>query len=60
MLQRLLEPKWQRGGPITLASDIPDTNTYVLTPDGQRFAIFYTKIGNRVLRPLMALSLIHI
>jgi hypothetical protein len=30
------------------------SNSYVLTPDGQRFAIFYTKIHNRVLRPLMA------
>ncbi len=33
---------------------VEHSNTYVLTPDGQRFAIFYTKIGNRVLRPLMA------
>jgi hypothetical protein len=30
------------------------SNTYVLTDDGQRFAIFYTKVHNRVLRPLMA------
>ena len=30
------------------------SNTYVLTDDGQRFAIFYTKVYNRVLRPLMA------
>jgi hypothetical protein len=30
------------------------SNTYVLTEDGQRFAIFYTKIHNRLLRPLMA------
>ncbi|MFT4165239.1 MAG: hypothetical protein QM650_08350 [Microlunatus sp.] len=30
------------------------SNTYVLTDDGQRFAIFYTKIHDRVLRPLMA------
>lgn len=30
------------------------SNTYVLTDDGQRFAVFYTKIHNRVLRPLMA------
>ena len=37
-----------------LIRKVEHTNTYVLTPDGQRFAIFYTKIGNRVLRPLMA------
>ena len=30
------------------------SNIYVLTPDGQRFAIFYTKLHNRLLRPLMA------
>ncbi len=30
------------------------SNTYVLTDDGQRFAVFYTKVHNRVLRPLMS------
>jgi hypothetical protein len=30
------------------------TNTYRITPDGQRIAIFYTKIHNRLLRPLLA------
>jgi hypothetical protein len=30
------------------------SNTYVLTPDGQRFAFSYTKIQNRLLRPLLA------
>jgi hypothetical protein len=30
------------------------TNTYRLTPAGQRVAIFYTKIYNRLLRPLLA------
>jgi hypothetical protein len=30
------------------------SNTYVLTNDGQRFAIFYTKVHNRLLRPLLA------
>ena len=30
------------------------SNTYVLTDDGQRFAVFYTKVHNRLLRPLMA------
>ena len=37
-----------------LIERLQHTNTYVLTADGQRFAIFYTKVGNRVLRPLMA------
>ena len=26
----------------------------MLTPDGTRFAIFYTKLHNRLLRPLLA------
>jgi hypothetical protein len=30
------------------------TNTYQLTTEGQRVAIFYTKIHNRLLRPLLA------
>jgi hypothetical protein len=30
------------------------SNTYLLTDDGQRFAIFYTKIHNRLLRHLLA------
>ena len=30
------------------------SNTYVVTPDGQRVAVFYTKIHNRLLRPLIA------
>jgi hypothetical protein len=33
---------------------IEHTNRYVLTPDGTRFAFFYTKLHNRLLRPLMA------
>jgi hypothetical protein len=33
---------------------LPRSNTYVLTEDGQRFAIFYTKLHNRLLRPLLA------
>jgi predicted MarR family transcription regulator len=32
----------------------PHTNTYDLTADGQRVAIFYTKIHDRLLRPLIA------
>ena len=27
------------------------TNTYDLTPDGQRVAVFYTKVHDRLLRP---------
>jgi len=30
------------------------SNTYVLTADGQRIAIFYTKVHDRLLRPLIA------
>jgi hypothetical protein len=33
---------------------LPRSNTYVLTQDGQRFAIFYTKVHNRLLRPMLA------
>ncbi len=33
---------------------LEQSNSYVLTDDGQRFAVFYTKIHNRLLRPLMA------
>jgi uncharacterized protein (TIGR02246 family) len=32
------------------------SNTYVLTPDGTRVAIFYTKIYGRLLRPLLAVD----
>ena len=37
-----------------LIERLPGRNHYRLTPDGQRFAVFYTKIHNRLLRPLMA------
>ena len=33
---------------------IEHTHTYVLTPEGQRLAIFYTKLHDRLLRPLAA------
>ncbi len=33
---------------------IPRTHTYALTPEGQRVAIFYTKLYHRLLRPLAA------
>ncbi len=37
-----------------LITRVPGHNRYQLTPDGQAFAIFYTKVHNRVLRPLLA------
>ena len=37
-----------------LIERLPQTNTYVLTNEGQRVAIFYTKVHNRLLRPLLA------
>jgi hypothetical protein len=33
---------------------IDRTNRYVLTPDGIKVAVFYTKLHNRLLRPLLA------
>jgi hypothetical protein len=37
-----------------LVTRVPHRNLYALTTDGLRFAIFYTKVHDRVLRPLMA------
>jgi hypothetical protein len=37
-----------------LITRIPHTNRYRLTDDGLRFAIFYTKVHDRLLRPLLA------
>ena len=37
-----------------LITRIPSRNLYRLTDDGLAFAIFYTKVHNRVLRPLLA------
>jgi hypothetical protein len=37
-----------------LIERLPRSNTYVLTPDGTRVAVFYTKIHGRLLRPLIA------
>jgi hypothetical protein len=37
-----------------LIARLPGRNIYRITPDGQRFAVFYTKLHNRLLRPLMA------
>ena len=33
---------------------LPRTNTYLTTPEGLRVALFYTKVHDRVLRPLVA------
>src|SRR5674536_362966 len=33
---------------------IEHTNTYVLTPDGQRFAVLHSRPGRRLLRPRLA------
>jgi hypothetical protein len=37
-----------------IVTRIPHRNMYALTGDGLRFAVFYTKVHDRVLRPLMA------
>jgi hypothetical protein len=37
-----------------LIQRIPHTNTYTLTPDGTKVAVFYTKVHDRLLRPLVA------
>ena len=37
-----------------LITRLPGTNRYRLTTDGLRFAIFYTKVHDRLLRPLLA------
>jgi hypothetical protein len=37
-----------------LIERLEGTNTYLLTSDGQRVAVFYTKLYDRLLRPLLA------
>jgi predicted MarR family transcription regulator len=37
-----------------LIQRLPRSNTYVLTSDGVRFALFYTKVHDRLLVPLLA------
>ena len=37
-----------------LIQRIPGTNTYTLTPEGMRVAVFYRKVHDRLLRPLVA------
>jgi hypothetical protein len=39
-----------------LIERIPRSNTYTLTPDGLRVAVFYNKVHERLLRPLIAAS----
>jgi hypothetical protein len=36
-----------------LIARLPHSNTYILTPDGIRVAVFYSKLQNRLLRPLL-------
>jgi len=36
-----------------LIQRVPHTNTYTLTPEGQRVAVFYTKLHRRLLGPLL-------
>ena len=36
-----------------LIQRLPHSNTYLLTPEGIRVAVFYTKLQNRLLRPLL-------
>ena len=36
-----------------LIQRLPHSNTYVLTSEGIRVAVFYTKLQNRPLRPLL-------
>ena len=36
-----------------LIQRLPRSNTYVLTDEGIRVAVFYTKLQNRLLRPLL-------
>jgi predicted MarR family transcription regulator len=37
-----------------LIARFPRSNTYLLTPQGIRVALFYTKVHNRLLTPLLA------
>jgi len=37
-----------------LIERFPQTNTYAVTPDGIRVAVFYTKLDRRLLHPLLA------
>ena len=37
-----------------LTRRLPGRNTYILTSDGVRFALFYTRVHDRLLVPLLA------
>ena len=39
-----------------LIARVPETNTYFLTPNGLRVALFYTKVHDRLLTPLLAVD----
>ena len=45
---------WAPGQLAGLIRRIEQTNSYVLTSDGTRIAVFYTKLHNWLLRPLLA------
>jgi hypothetical protein len=40
-------------GSAESSAALPQINTYTLTADGQRAAVFYTKLHRRLLRPLL-------
>lgn len=40
-----------------LIQRLPHTNTYQLTTEGINVAVFYTRVHNRILRPLLAANL---
>jgi hypothetical protein len=42
-----------------LITRVPGRNRYILTPDGLPFAVFYTKVHDRVLAPLLAADQPH-
>jgi hypothetical protein len=48
------QPAHTRCRTCLLIRRLPHTNHYVLTADGVRIAVFYTKICNRLLVPLTA------
>jgi hypothetical protein len=52
--QQKLDQVPLRVGQQGLIQRIEHTHTYALTPEGQRLAIFYTKLNDRLLRPLFA------
>ena len=56
------QPEWRPLPPTTrlrrngLITRRPHANTYDLTPDGLAFAVFYTKVHDRVLAPLFVVG----